>query len=384
MTKAWPSFPGFSPSFRVWRLPGKISFLGKSESLFLALCGLMSLSMGDRDAAKTYLMQGQDDRASLDAAPNYGAKHVRFYYGDSNAVAYDDMGLTAMAGIEKFSMKTRRFPDCSVSGMKYPKKRRGMSMKPDRFHPHVSSQSSLHRELSAQFYSKNHIPFVIAVLSSLLLGLLNLMLSWMDSTVYRHHIRSPRFHGTFRNVPFERSGNPSGYLFKLMDYFSRPRFLEKAVRQYKDLAFHKLTQKNISSFQEESTATYISAMSNDIASIEQNLLENQFCSGSQWDSVFRICFMMLSYSPLLTAASALLSFLPFLGSMAAGDRMKTAETRVSQRNEQFVASLKDSLSASRSSKVQGRKRPYWSCFPRAIRRRKMQNAEEGNWNPSSA
>ena len=79
-------------------------------------------------------------------------------------------------------------------------------------------------------------------------------------------------------------------LFKLMDYFSRPRFLEKAVRQYKDLAFHKLTQKNISSFQEESTATYISAMSNDIASIEQNLLENQFCSGSQWDSVFRICF----------------------------------------------------------------------------------------------
>ncbi len=88
-------------------------------------------------------------------------------------------------------------------------------------------------------------------------------------------------------------------LFKLMDYFSRPRFLEKAVRQYKDLAFHKLTQKNISSFQEESTATYISAMSNDIASIEQKLLENQFALAANGILFFGVCFMMLSYSPLL-------------------------------------------------------------------------------------
>lgn len=217
-------------------------------------------------------------------------------------------------------------------------------MKPDRFHPHVSSQSSLHRELSAQFYSKNHIPFVIAVLSSLLLGLLNLMLSWMIQ----------QFIDTISGVPGSMELSAMFLLsavvillvilFKLMDYFSRPRFLEKAVRQYKDLAFHKLTQKNISSFQEESTATYISAMSNDIASIEQNLLENQFALAANGILFFGSVFMMLSYSPLLTAASALLSFLPFLGSMAAGDRMKTAETRVSKQNEQFVASLKDSLS----------------------------------------
>ena len=46
-------------------------------------------------------------------------------------------------------------------------------MKPDRFHPHVSSQSSLHREafgpiLQQKSYSICHH----AVLSSLLLGLL--------------------------------------------------------------------------------------------------------------------------------------------------------------------------------------------------------------------
>ena len=43
-------------------------------------------------------------------SPNYGAKHVRFYYGDSNAVAYDDMGLTAMAGIEKILNENAQIP----------------------------------------------------------------------------------------------------------------------------------------------------------------------------------------------------------------------------------------------------------------------------------
>lgn len=100
----------FLPFLQGLELPGKISFLGKSESLFLALCGLMSLSMGDRDAAKTYLMQARTTALRFDAAPNYGAKHVRFYYGDSNAVAYDDMGLTAMAGIEKILNENAEIP----------------------------------------------------------------------------------------------------------------------------------------------------------------------------------------------------------------------------------------------------------------------------------
>lgn len=217
-------------------------------------------------------------------------------------------------------------------------------MKPNRLKSNKPNQYSLYRELTAQFYKKNHLPFIIAVLSALLLGLLSLMLSWLIQQLI----------DTISGVPGSMDLSSTlllslivillVILFKLMDCLSRPRFLKKAVQQYKDLAFRRLTQKSISSFQEESTATYISAMSNDIASIEQNLLENQFALAANGILFFGSVFMMLSYSPLLTAASALLSFLPFLGSMAAGDRMKTAETRVSKQNEQFVASLKDSLS----------------------------------------
>lgn len=212
--------------------------------------------------------------------------------------------------------------------------------------PHALSPSAraLKGELMSQFYRGNHIRFILAILSSLLMGLLNLMLSWMIQ----------QFMDTISGVPgslslpvmalFSGALILSALLLQWMAYLSKPRFLEKAIRQYKDLAFLKLTQKSIASFQEETTATYISALSNDTASIEKNLLENQFQLVSTAVMFFGSIFMMLLYSPLLTAASALLSLLPFLASMAAGNRMEAAEVQVSDKNEAFVASLKDSLS----------------------------------------
>lgn len=61
----------------------------------------------------------------------------------------------------------------------------------------------------------------------------------------------------------------------LHKYFSEPRFIERAMRQYKDFAFQKLTQKSISSFRDEGTATYLSALTNDAASIESDYLAQQ-------------------------------------------------------------------------------------------------------------
>ena len=58
----------------------------------------------------------------------------------------------------------------------------------------------------------------------------------------------------------------------LLNYASQPRFLERAMRQYKDFAFKKLIGKSISSFRDESAAGYLSALTNDAASIETNYL----------------------------------------------------------------------------------------------------------------
>ena len=52
--------------------------------------------------------------------------------------------------------------------------------------------------------------------------------------------------------------------------------MQKAMQQYKDYAFQKLTQKSIAAFSTENTADYLSAFSNDLASIEKGYLKHSF------------------------------------------------------------------------------------------------------------
>ncbi|MBQ4117678.1 MAG: ABC transporter ATP-binding protein, partial [Oscillospiraceae bacterium] len=126
-------------------------------------------------------------------------------------------------------------------------------------------------------------------------------------------------------------------------YFTKPKFISKAMRQYKDFAFSELMKKGISAFSKENTSVYISAFSNDAASIEQNYLLNIF--NLVMDSLLFVgaFAMMLWYSPSLTFAAVLLAFLPIAASLAAGNKIAEAEKEVSVKNESFVSTLKDSL-----------------------------------------
>lgn len=129
----------------------------------------------------------------------------------------------------------------------------------------------------------------------------------------------------------------------LFAYHSQPRFTAKAIAQYKGFVFRKLSQKGISAFSGESSALYISALSNDAAAIETNYL-------AKIPDIFHQCIMfaaalimMLWYSPLLTAISIGLSILPVIASIAAGNRVEAAETEVSRNNEAYMSTLRDSL-----------------------------------------
>lgn len=131
---------------------------------------------------------------------------------------------------------------------------------------------------------------------------------------------------------------------KALTYFSQPRFMRKALMQFKHLAFEKLTRKSIASFQSETTGTYLSAFSNDLTAIETNYLERQY------ELVFNIVWaggavvLMVLYSPILAAIAIGLCAMPLLASMKAGAYMERAEKAVSEKNSAFTASLKDILS----------------------------------------
>lgn len=125
---------------------------------------------------------------------------------------------------------------------------------------------------------------------------------------------------------------------------SKPKFNARAMRQYKDYAFSLLTKKGINAFSSENTSNYLSALSNDTNSIEANYLNNTFTLISQSISFVGAFAMMVWYSPILTLSAVLLSLLPLLASLLAGNRLMGAEKNVSDRNASYVATLKDCLS----------------------------------------
>lgn len=201
----------------------------------------------------------------------------------------------------------------------------------------------LKKELTAQFYQKNRLNFGIALFGALLSGSLNLIVSWIMQQLI--DVASGA-EGTFG---FETLAWISGGFLvfcaavMLLTYFSEPRFLARAMRQYRDFAFRRLTEKSISSFRDESTATYLSALTNDAASIEADNLAQQLSVITKLVTAAGALAMMLYYSPLLTAVAIGLTLLPLVASLLTGKQLQTLERRVSDRNRDFTAALTDCL-----------------------------------------
>ena len=57
------------------------------------------------------------------------------------------------------------------------------------------------------------------------------------------------------------------FLIDLLPYRLKSRFIAKAMTQYKDQVFSRLSEKSISAFSTENTSRYLSVLNNDIASI---------------------------------------------------------------------------------------------------------------------
>lgn len=201
----------------------------------------------------------------------------------------------------------------------------------------------LGKQLRGQFFYKNIPIFCLAVVAALAAGSLNLILSWiiqqlMDTAAGKFGALS------FRTLLLISAGFVllcAG--LSLLNYASQPRFLERAMRQYKDFAFKKLTGKSISSFRDESAAGYLSALTNDAASIETNYLAQMLAMITKAVTFVGALLLMCRYSLLMTAIAAGLTVLPLIASLLTGNRLQTVESRVSERNGEFTAALSDCL-----------------------------------------
>lgn len=201
----------------------------------------------------------------------------------------------------------------------------------------------LGKQLRGQFFYKNIPIFCLAVFAALAAGSLNLILSWiiqqlMDTAAAKSGALS------FRTLLLISAGFVllcAG--LSLLNYASQPRFLERAMRQYKDFAFKKLIGKSISSFRDESAAGYLSALTNDAASIETNYLAQMLAMITKAVTFIGALLLMCRYSLLMTAIAAGLTVLPLIASLLTGNRLQAVESRVSERNGEFTAALSDCL-----------------------------------------
>ena len=201
----------------------------------------------------------------------------------------------------------------------------------------------LARQLTAQFFRGNIPMFALAVFAALTGGTLNLIVTWLMQQLIDAASGLPGA------LPLRQlAWITGGFILlcaalMLLKYASEPRFIEKAMRQYKDFAFQKLTEKSISSFRAESTAAYLSALTNDAASIEADDLSQLLSVIMKAVTFFGALAMMLWYSPLMTAIAAGVTVLPLIASLLTGGQLQAAEKRVSDRNRDFTAALSDCL-----------------------------------------
>lgn len=129
----------------------------------------------------------------------------------------------------------------------------------------------------------------------------------------------------------------------LVRRFVTSKFFYHALTQYKGAVFRQIVSKSMQSFMHEPTGKYISALTNDVASIEANYLQGLLELFVEVMGFVGALMLMLYYSPLLTGIAIGLALVPVAVSAICVTRIKSAEVHISDQNEHFVSMVKDVL-----------------------------------------
>lgn len=189
----------------------------------------------------------------------------------------------------------------------------------------------------------NHLCFVIALLFTCAGTLWNLIVSYLLGYIL-DIMTTGNLAQLAHTTLFCLGLSAVIFLSQLALYRAKTRFIHRGLAQYKDLAFSHLSQKSIRAFSQENTGRYLSALTNDTNSIEENYLNQSFLMVSQVLLFFGSLGMMLWYSWKLALATILLSLIPIAVTLATGGKLAAREKKVSEENESYVSMLKDLLS----------------------------------------
>lgn len=192
------------------------------------------------------------------------------------------------------------------------------------------------------FFEGNRLRCAAAMLLRLVCALANLGFSWLLGEIFNAI--------TKMDLPYlgRVCAATAGFLLlqaglETLGDRVRSTFIHKALAQYKQAAFERIAQKNISAFARENTGRYLSALTNDASSVETNFLMYMFAVPYYALMLAGSLALMFFYSVPLSLLSLALSLLPLAASLPMSKELAKREKAMSDRNESFVGKLKDLL-----------------------------------------
>jgi ATP-binding cassette subfamily B protein len=193
-----------------------------------------------------------------------------------------------------------------------------------------------------QFLKDNRMNFIMTILSLILCSIMNIALAFM----LQFFIEAVEY----ESFAIFQKGSMIGmaYLiiyavFSFLQRNYKNAYIRKATSQFKDYIFEKMLSKSISQFGNGASAKFISAFSNDLASIETNYLAGTL------DLILTVLLFIGAmiatiYIQWQLALSILLvSFISIILSLKYGEKLVEKEKETSEENMDFVAQVKDLL-----------------------------------------
>ena len=194
--------------------------------------------------------------------------------------------------------------------------------------------------LSRNFFRNNCLNLFMAVLGTSVLSLAILSVPQLFQILIDYLSGSREY--SLRGIILLTAGIFLMEFFSAVaTYFFRTKFSTKAVLQYRNFACDYLLKKKVADFYSSNSSVYLSALSNDLMKIKEQFLD-------QIPIITQILFcgigamiVMLRYNVFLACMSCALSLIPFFAALYSGKNMGELEDRLSTKNAEYLAFLKD-------------------------------------------
>ena len=194
--------------------------------------------------------------------------------------------------------------------------------------------------LSRNFFKNNSLNLFMAVLGTSVLSLAILSVPQLFQILIDYLSGSREY--SLRGIILLTAGIFLMEFFSAVaTYFFRTKFSTRAVLQYRNFACDFLLKKKVADFYASNSSVYLSALSNDLMKIKEQFLD-------QIPIITQIIFcgigaiiVMLRYNVFLACMSCVLSLIPFFAALYSGKNMGELEERLSTKNAEYLAFLKD-------------------------------------------